>query len=73
MWGLMKIYNIDDYREGEFLFGVLAMCLHCNERWVDGAKKDQSLFKLDCPNCGERNSFASIVPAEYLKEFGVKE
>lgn len=69
---LVKVYNMDDYRAGEYLFAALAMCLDCDKRWVAGVPKETSLFKLECPNCHEQNSFASILPSEYLNDFGVE-
>lgn len=81
---MSEIYDIEDYREGEFLFAALAMCMNveyddiefdtstCGYRWVAGVPKDTSLFKLECPRCGAQNSFASVLPSEYLSEFGVE-
>lgn len=56
-----------------YLFAALAMCLSCQYRWVAGVPKDTSLFKLECPSCHEQNSFASVLPSEYLGKFGVDE
>lgn len=68
------IFNLDDYRKGAYLFTVLAMCCAhpCNFRWVAGVPKETSLFRLECPNCHAQDSFASILPGEYLHEFGVE-
>lgn len=72
---MSNIHNIEDYREGEFLFAALAMCVEqvagevCFHRWIAGVPKDTSLFRLECPGCGAQNSFASILPSEYLGEF----
>jgi hypothetical protein len=52
-----------------FLFSALAMCLDCKKRWVAGVPAETSLFMLECPECHEQNSFASILPSEYLGEF----
>lgn len=71
-----KIANLDDYRKDQ-LFAALAICLellpnhgYCMYRWVAGVPKGTSLFKLECPRCGCQNSFASILPSEYLEHFG---
>jgi hypothetical protein len=68
----MTIHNLDDYRQDEYLFTALAMCLECQKRWVAGVPKETSLFRLECPECHKQNSFASILPSEYLSEFGVE-
>ena len=77
---MSKIINLDDYRKDN-LFAVLALCLEASEnesmdylepcfhRWVAGVPKKTSLFKLECPSCGAQNSFASILPSEYLDVF----
>lgn len=67
----MTIHQLDDYREGEYLFAALAMCLSCQKRWVAGVPAETSLFKLECPACHVQDSFASILPSEYLTNFGV--
>lgn len=67
-----NLYNLDDFRPGEYLFAALAMCLACQKRWVAGVPKETSLFTLECPECHEQKSFASILPSEYLGEFGVE-
>lgn len=76
--------DLDDYRPTPYLFAALAICMSekwdglgeyqgiCGHRWVAGIPKDTSLFKLECPSCHEQNSFASILPNEYLSDFGVE-
>lgn len=80
----MKVIDINDFREGEYLFAALAMCVAekyddvemdtrlCLHRWVAGVPKNTSLFKLECPECHAQDSFATILPSEYLEHFGVK-
>lgn len=80
----MKVFDIDDYRKGEYLFAALAICMSekwdafgvyqgmCGQRWIVGVTKETSLFKLECPSCHVQDSFASILPSEYLGEFGVE-
>lgn len=79
----MDLINLDDYREGEYLFAALAMCMAwrypyeeseelCLNRWVAGVPKDTSLFRLQCPKCGGQNSFATVLPSEYMENFGIQ-
>lgn len=75
----MKVIDINDFREGEYLFAALAMCVEvkhdghmCLHRWVAGVPKNTSLFKLECPECHAQDSFATILPSEYMEHFGVK-
>ncbi len=61
-------------------FNVLAMCVAerfdgishtvCGHRWIGTVVANTSLFKLECPKCGEYDSFASFIPVDYLEEFG---
>jgi hypothetical protein len=62
------VIDLDDFRK-VYLFSALALCLSCQKRWTAGVPKDTSLFKLECPDCHDQNSFASILPSEYLEEF----
>lgn len=48
--------------------GVLALCMDCEMRWVQLITLDESVFDLECPECGHRNSYASFAPDEYLVE-----
>lgn len=80
-----KVINLDDFRSGEYLFAALAVCMSekwsafgeykgmCLHRWVAGVPKETSLFRLECPSCKCQDSFASILPSEYLSNFGVDE
>lgn len=45
---------------------VLVLCVVCRYKWVGNVLTRTSLFKLECPRCGEFNSFASFIPPEYL-------
>ncbi len=65
----MTVINMDDRRPKEYLFAALAICLSCQHRWVAGVPKNTSLFKLECPKCHVQDSFASVLPSEYLSEF----
>lgn len=47
-------------------FNVWAMCLPCSHRWIGTVHYKTSLFSLLCPECGSEESFASIIPNEYL-------
>lgn len=48
-------------------FAVLAMCLDCENRWIGIVNHDTPLFELECGGCHHRNSFASVLPDEYLE------
>lgn len=62
-------------------FNVLAMCVSeeyddvtfdtrvCGHRWIGTVVARTSLFKLECPKCGQQDSFASFIPGDYLEEF----
>lgn len=68
-----KVVELDDFRTKEYLFCALAMCMSCLHRWVAGIPAETSLFGLECPLCGEEDSFASVLPSEYLHKFGVEQ
>lgn len=59
-----KIIDLDE-RRGAFLYTVMVLCLTCDHRWIGGVPIETSLFKLECPQCGAQNSFASFVPEDY--------
>lgn len=50
-------------------FPVCALCLVCFHKWIGLISSKTSLFKLECPNCHNMDSFASFVTEEYLREF----
>lgn len=54
------------YREVP-IFAALAMCMECQYKWIAHIPPSTSLFKLECPQCGEQDSFASVLPMEYIK------
>lgn len=62
-----NITHLDDLKPH---FNGLAMCVACKKRWIATVVKDTSLFKLECPECGDQDSFFSFLPDEYLEEFG---
>lgn len=47
-------------------FNVFALCLECKKRWIGTVEVKASLFELECPECHKQNSFASIIPDEYV-------
>lgn len=57
----------DKRRDKEQHFNVLAICLPCSHRWIGVVHFETPLFKLECPSCGAQESFASIVPKEFLE------
>lgn len=52
-------------------FNVIIMCLPCSHRWVGMVECQTSLFRLECPDCGAQDSFASFIPDEYLEDFSL--
>lgn len=42
------------------------LCTDCTTRWIGNFTVDTPLFKLECPGCGGTESFASILPDDYL-------
>lgn len=81
---MSDVINLDDHRK-EYLFAALAICMSekfdvdalglsrpkgiCGYRWIAGVPKDTSLFMLECPSCKCQDSFASILPSEYMEFF----
>lgn len=50
-------------------FNVFAMCTKCTHRWIGTVHYKTSLFKLECPQCHQQESFASIIPIDYASSF----
>lgn len=76
---MSEVIHLDDLKPH---FNVLALCLACgpenteykhHQRWIATVTARTSLFALECPRCGEQDSFAAFIPHEYteamLKEF----
>ena len=75
---MSNVIDLTEYRNNKqdnvprFIFACLTMFLGCCTRWVAGIVDNQtSLFSLECPKCHECNSFATIIPPEYMGEFGL--
>lgn len=47
---------------------VTAICLICQKRWIEAVTHNTAIFKLPCPSCKSRESYASFVPYEFLRE-----
>ncbi len=45
---------------------VLALCLECSTRWFGTVFAEACLLCLQCPMCGEQNSFATFLPTNYF-------
>jgi hypothetical protein len=45
---------------------IFVLCLPCKHKWTASCIVGNSLFRLECPNCGEHNSFPSFVPEWFL-------
>ncbi len=50
-------------------FNVLAVCFGCLNRWIGTVEAKVALHRLECPTCGAFDSFASILPHDYLEAF----
>lgn len=50
----------------EMFWNVFALCLACGTKWIGTVPNNVSLFKLECPHCGNFNSFATFVPDDYV-------
>lgn len=57
---------------GKFLFLATALCMECQNKWIEKVTTGETLFELLCPVCGKQNSFAAIIPPQYQGEFGEK-
>lgn len=64
------LIDLENFKRDDFLFACLAMCMICSHKWIEGIEAQQSLFTLKCPICDEEDSFASILPQEYMVHFG---
>lgn len=60
----------------KYIFTAMAICLAesdlgmpCFYRWIAGVEPMTSLFRLECPQCHAQDSFAAVVPSEYLEHF----
>jgi hypothetical protein len=61
--------NVIDIQSKAQHYVAFAMCLPCARRWIASVTALNSLFHLECPSCRAQDSFASLVPQEYLNEF----
>lgn len=62
---MSNIVDLDSRRPPEKYWVVIAMCMPCGARWVGTVPILQSLFTLECPSCGAKDSFASFIPKDY--------
>lgn len=71
----MRVISIADVKEhmrdNEPHFNVHAICLMCKHKWIGVVHYATSLFTLECSKCKACDSFASIIPDEYLVANGV--
>jgi hypothetical protein len=61
----MDVINLDDRRP---YISWFALCLECKHRWIASVLIKTSIFKLECPECGAQNSFASVIPENLIQE-----
>lgn len=63
-----NVIDLQEIRDSnEPWYAISAMCIACDFRWVGGVRIETSLFYLECPNCGEQKSFASVLPEDYSR------
>lgn len=56
--------------DGTLHFTVLAMCVACSHRWYGTVSQETNLLQLQCPECGDFDSFASFFPHDYVRCHG---
>lgn len=61
-----NVIPMKDIGSDEPHFVVQALCVPCTHRWIGVAHHEANLFKLECPSCGAKESFTSILPHDYL-------
>lgn len=69
---IVTIEELKDRRlDTEPHFNIWALCLKCSKRWIGTVHYMTSLFTLECPECKSCDSFAAVIPGEYLEAHGV--
>ena len=70
---MSEVVSLEDYKTSkEPHFSALVFCIGCGHKWIGTVPQSVNLFKLECSGCGTQNSFASILPTEYLNKPGAK-
>lgn len=65
---MSNVFGIDPgSQDPHFNFWVL--CLACSHKWVATVHYKAPLFALECSQCQSRDSFPSMIPAEYTNAF----
>ena len=62
---MSKVINFEEKKYDEW-WNVMAICTRCNHRCIATVHVETPLFNLECPNCGECESFVSFFPDEYV-------
>ena len=57
--------SIKDINKYKPHFLVYAFCFACFAKWTGVVCEGTSLFELECFKCGERNSFATVLPWDF--------
>lgn len=57
-----EVINLQD-RDPHWNF--YATCFQCRHKWIATVHYHAPVFKLECPKCGERDSFAAPIPREF--------
>lgn len=65
---MSNVIDLDDYRTRDG-FVAVAMCCTCMHKWIGFIEVRTSLFNLECPECGVQDSYAAILPSEYVEHF----
>lgn len=69
-----EIIQLDDHRpDNRKWFVAMALCLECLHKWVATVPEDVRLYSLECPKCKKKNSFASVLPEEFLNASASKD
>lgn len=63
-----NVIKMPEKPDDQLWFNVLALCVSCQHRWVATLPQGTCLLHLECPDCGDQNSFASFYPDDYLEE-----
>ena len=61
-------YKQNKEDDGKLWFASFALCLLCKSTWIAHHTADTPLNSLECPICFKQDSFASVLPDEYVDE-----
>ena len=58
--------DVIDISSNDPHYKAFALCIQCSSRWIAIVHFKTSIFNLECPQCGEQDSFGSIIPEGHL-------